>query len=211
MVYVRDGDLASVGFKGMIKYGHGVTISRESIHQVVRSFCRTATAIFRVTVAFFILVSVGECLEKYDKGGYKHASKYNQNSTCVENGGRWVEFSNYLEERPKHTTSEACKAASTSDIPLIWAIPYRTQNLDAKSLQKRCLVALEKPHCDLASWSRDNHLGNGRDGVPLNYTWVLPYFPSKTDQRCIFRIRFVLFFALRQCWNFPVRGSFVIV
>jgi hypothetical protein len=126
-------------------------------------------------------------MEKYNDGFYKHASKYNQNSTCVEAGGEWFEFTNYLEES-EHTTKEDCLKSSTKNVPLVWEKPYRTQNLDAtKQLKEKCLVALDKPHCELAPWSRDNHHGNGRDGVPLNYTWVLPHF--KKDQRCIFRLR----------------------
>lgn len=131
----------------------------------------------------------GECMEKYGGGGYKHASKYNQNSTCVEGGGEWFEFSNYLEEPTvQYNSKEACEGASTKDIPLVWGIPYRTQDLDTKPLKEKCLVGLDKPHCELSPWSRDNHLGNGRDGVPLNYTWVLPHFQK--EQRCIFRIRY---------------------
>jgi hypothetical protein len=127
-------------------------------------------------------------MEKYGGGGYKHASKYNQNSTCVEGGGEWFEFSNYLEEPTvQYNSKEACEGASTKDIPLVWGIPYRTQDLDTKPLKEKCLVGLDKPHCELSPWSRDNHLGNGRDGVPLNYTWVLPHFQK--EQRCIFRIR----------------------
>ena len=51
-------------------------------------------------------------------------------------------------------------------------------------------MLLKAPDCRQAPWSRSNHLGNGRDGVPLNYTWVLPYFPSMETQRCVFRIRY---------------------
>lgn len=128
-------------------------------------------------------------MEKYKGAGYKHASWYNSNSTCVEGGGEWIEFNNYLEEAPQYESKADCEGASTTDISYKWGIPYRTLDLDSKQLKERCYVALDKPHCELAPWSRDNHLGNGRDGVPLNYTWVLPHFPSKKDQRCIFRLR----------------------
>lgn len=137
----------------------------------------------------FLLFLQGECLEKYKGGGYKHASKYNNAKACVDGGGEWFEFNNFLEEVPQYNTEADCKAARTPDKPLFWGRPYRSQDLDTKQPQKKCLVGLDKPHCELASWSRDNHLGNGRDGVPLNYTWVLPHFPSGKTQRCIFRLR----------------------
>jgi hypothetical protein len=57
---------------------------------------------------------------------------------------------------------------------------------------KECLVRLPTPDCQQAGWTRVNHLGNGREGVPLNYTWTLPSFPSGKNQRCIVRIRLVL-------------------
>uniref|UniRef100_F6TG38 Self-marker protein n=1 Tax=Ciona intestinalis TaxID=7719 RepID=F6TG38_CIOIN len=41
-----------------------------------------------------------------------------------------------------------------------------------------------------AGWSRVNHLGNSLDGVPLNYTWKIPHFPSGNKKRCVFRIRY---------------------
>lgn len=37
--------------------------------------------------------------------------------------------------------------------------------------------------------NRSNHLGNGRDGLPLDYKWLLPYFPSGAEKRCVFRMR----------------------
>ena len=148
--------------------------------------------------AHIVVISiVGECLEYYtNKGlGFRHASKFNQKQSCEANKGIWVEFSNYL-EKTTYNTKEDCKQANSTKSPLIWAIPYESDGIDGLKMTgndveslKQCLVALEKPHCDLAPWSRDNHLGNGREGVPLNYTWVLPHFPSKTKKRCIFRIR----------------------
>lgn len=52
-----------------------------------------------------------------------------------------------------------------------------------------CLVLPPAPQCQPASWSRVNHLGNGRDGVPLNYTWTLPYFPSGREKYVVVRLR----------------------
>jgi len=43
------------------------------------------------------------------------------------------------------------------------------------------------PNCYTAPLSRDNHLGNGLEGVANNYNWTIPKDYSKT---CVFRIRY---------------------
>ncbi len=53
----------------------------------------------------------------------------------------------------------------------------------------QCLVLPPPLDCQQVGWSRSNHLGNGRDGVPLNYTWTIPYFPSGLEKRVVVRIR----------------------
>ena len=52
-----------------------------------------------------------------------------------------------------------------------------------------CLVLPNAPECVQVGWTRDNHLGNSRDGVPLNYTWNIPHFPSGRTKRAVLRIR----------------------
>jgi hypothetical protein len=111
----------------------------------------------------------------------------------------WVSFSNYLEEYPKYQTEAKCKAGSSSQRPLKWDIPYRSEDIDnlkmtgdnAESL-KRCLVALDAPECTKAPYTRSNHLGNVKDVVPFRYTWALPHFPSGSAQRCVLRLRLVI-------------------
>ncbi len=64
----------------------------------------------------------------------------------------------------------------------------------------QCLVLPPKPDCTQGGWTRVNHLGNSRDGVPLNYTWTLPYFPSGEAKLAVLRIRYVHeVFARVQC------------
>lgn len=106
-------------------------------------------------------------------------------------------FTNSLEEMPKFTTKKSCEAASTKEIPLVWGIPYVSEDIDALEMdpdtlkpKESCLVKLPEPDCQKASHSRTNHLGNGVNAVPLNYTWVLPYFQSGLEQRCVLRIRY---------------------
>ena len=119
-------------------------------------------------------------MEYYSPGKRKHWSKWNNQKECEANEGKWKEFTNYLEKAPKFTTEAACKAAGKD---YVWGIPYRGD-------KEECLVRLSAPECKAAPWSRVNHLGNGREGVALNYTWTLPAFPSKKDYRCVMRIRY---------------------
>ena len=74
-----------------------------------------------------------ECLEYYDskkKDGFRHASVHNNKADCENNQGFWVSFNNYLEEYPSSKTEQACKAASSSKLRLIWAVPYRSEDID---------------------------------------------------------------------------------
>ncbi|XP_028417459.1 protein DD3-3-like isoform X2 [Dendronephthya gigantea] len=142
----------------------------------------------------------GECLQYYPSktDGFQHFSVYNNKIECENNKGYWVEYSNYLEEYPKYQTQKECEdGASSEKLPLIWAIPYRSENIDSFTMTgnsvdslKRCLVGLEKPDCKKTPHSRSNHLGNGIHVIPLRYTWTIPHFPSKNAQRCILRIRY---------------------
>lgn len=143
---------------------------------------------------------VDECLEYYlsKSDGFRHDSVYSNKIDCENNGGFWVSFSNYLEEYPAYKTEQQCKAASSGRLRLIWAIPYRSEDIDNLKMTgenveslKRCLVALDPPECNEAPYTRSNHLGNAHDVVPVRYNWVLPYFPSSHAQRCVLRLRLV--------------------
>lgn len=61
---------------------------------------------------------------------------------------------------------------------------------------------LPAPACEQAGWSRDNHLGNSRDGQPLTFNWTLPSFDDLVRSgvkkfgtqgnylKCAFRLRY---------------------
>ena len=122
---------------------------------------------------------------------WRHASKYNNKAECEANGGKWINFHNFLEILPDKTKDE-CKGTS-----LIWAIPYRSEDIDQlegedPEMWKKCLVKLTEPDCIEAPRTRTNHLGNGKGIVPLTYKWTLPHFPSGQEQRCVLRIRYVI-------------------
>ena len=146
-----------------------------------------------------------ECLEYYDskKDGFRHASVHNNKADCENNQGFWVSFSNYLEEYPDFKTEQECKAASSSELRLIWAVPYRSEDIDNLKMTdgnveslKRCLVALDPPDCKKTPRTRTNHLGNGLGVIPLRYTWEIPYFPSGHQQRCVLRLRLFRIFQI---------------
>lgn len=145
---------------------------------------------------YWYLSTLGECMELYPKTRrnpetrWRHASKHNNHDACEANGGKWIDFQNYLEISNK--TETLCKGESD-----IWTIPYRSENIDQLEGEnpekwKKCLVKLPKPDCTEAPRTRTNHLGNGKGIVPLTYNWILPHFPSGQEQRCVLRIRYVI-------------------
>ena len=92
----------------------------------------------------------------------------------------WVQLYAYLDILDNITTEAACVGSDHPD--RVWAQPWLHQ-------EPTCLVLPPVPDCGAANWTRVNHLGNGRDGVPLNYTWRLPHFPTERSHRCVLRLR----------------------
>jgi hypothetical protein len=99
-------------------------------------------------------------------------------------------------------------------LPLIWAIPYRSEEIDNLKIVnddletlKRCLVALPRPACHKTPHTRANHLGNTAHVVPARYHWVIPHFPSNKDQRCVLRLRLVIemFYIMPSCPNLTMQ------
>lgn len=127
-----------------------------------------------------------QCVESYNGGSRKHASKWNNQQQCEENGGQWVALHNYLEKAPAYTSESQCTRQSAGGYTYIWAVPYDADDVT----EKECLIKLDPPQCRAADYSRSNHLGNGVDGKALSYDWTLPYFPSGNTKRCVFRIRY---------------------
>ncbi|OWF51651.1 protein DD3-3-like [Mizuhopecten yessoensis] len=126
------------------------------------------------------------CVESYSDGSRKHWSKWNNQQQCVENGGQWIAFHNYLEKAPAFTSEGECTRQTAWGYSYIWAVPFDAQDVT----KKECLIKLDAPDCRAADFSRSNHLGNGVDGTALKYDWTLPYFPSGNAKRCVFRIRY---------------------
>ena len=122
-----------------------------------------------------------------DNDQYHAHSSYNNENECIMNGGQWLEFTNYLEFAPQHTTASACTGASDNAIKYVWGRPMG-------HMDERCMVALGAPECHEAQWTRPNHFGNAfKTGEPANYEWKLPHFPSGDSQHCVLRIRLEMF------------------
>ena len=99
--------------------------------------------------------------------------------------GTWFLEYAYIDVDSTVTSEAGCNGRDGFDgLPRVWA----RRRIDT-ALQ--CLVLPSPPTCSPAAWSRVNHLGNGRDGVPLNYTWEMPYFPSTGTKKVVVRIRYV--------------------
>ncbi|BFZ08632.1 hypothetical protein BsWGS_11671 [Bradybaena similaris] len=120
----------------------------------------------------------GECNQ--NNTGY---GRYNNEANCKQNGGEWKQLYSYLEKAKDKRNEAACVATNVPGFTYKWAVPF-------DGTGPECLVLLDKPDCREAPWSRSNHLGNGIHGLPLNYTWTLPYFPSGKNKSCVFRIRY---------------------
>ena len=139
-------------------------------------------------------------MEKYSDGrSWKHTSVHNNRKECVGGGGKWTEFSQFLHILSQHKTKAACEAASTAKVPLIWAIPYRSEDLDRMDIDPnkwyKCLAKPHPPDCKEAPHSRPNHLGNGEGVKALTYDWVLPYIPQSGTKKeeyfkCVLRMRY---------------------
>eukprot|EP00731_Ephydatia_muelleri_P011690 Em0006g584a len=130
----------------------------------------------------FNVMPKGLCRQMYSDGGVRPWSEFNTYSTCVANGGSWWVVRSYIDI--ESVTKRDCVLRNGTD----GYIRY----WDSPTFEgvATCLVAPKVPTCTLAPWSRVNHLGNGRDGVPLNYTWTIPYFPSGNAKLAVVRLRY---------------------
>lgn len=110
-------------------------------------------------------------------------SAYNNEADCVDNGGMWFTEYGYVDIN----TNVGETACENLDLPEGYSTRWAPPSWGAAS---QCLILGPAPDCGQVGWSRVNHLGNGRDGVPLNYTWRIPHFFNK-NKLAIVRIRWV--------------------
>ena len=112
-------------------------------------------------------------------------SVYNNQNDCTTNGGTWWLARSYIDIDVNSVTKSSCQSRNNTldGYTRYWDMP-------SFGAAAACLVAPKAPDCQLAPWSRVNHLGNGRSGVPLNYTWTIPYFPSGSTKLAVVRLRY---------------------
>ncbi|XP_028415089.1 protein DD3-3-like [Dendronephthya gigantea] len=140
----------------------------------------------------------GECLEKYNGGEkFKHYSRYNNPTDCKANGKDWIVFRSFIDIKDEYKNKASCEQATTKDVPLVWGVPYKSELVDSLELdpvtkkpKEFCLVQPPELDCKVSPVSRPNHLGNVVDSYAMNYTWIIPYFPSQNQKRCVVRIRY---------------------
>ena len=97
--------------------------------------------------------------------------------------GEWFTEYAWIDIDSNANSQQACINRNLTDqLRRVWAPPSFGDSA-------ACLVLPPPPVCIQGGWSRVNHLGNGRDGVPLNYTWELPFFPSQETKLAVVRIR----------------------
>lgn len=113
-------------------------------------------------------------------------SRYNNEEECVANGGTWFTEYGYIDTDSTANNMQTC-ADRNSTLPRGYSTRWARPSWDVAA--PRCLIIGPPPECTSAGWSRVNHLGNGRDGVPLNYTWTIPHFLRNRDKLAIVRIR----------------------
>ena len=114
----------------------------------------------------------------------RHWSAYNNEDDCPDT---WFREYGYIDIASSVSDEDACVAFNstlTRGYQSVWHYAKWS------STSEECLILPPPPECIQAGWSRVNHLGNGRDGVPLNYTWRLPHFITPDVQKLsVLRIR----------------------
>jgi len=124
------------------------------------------------------------CREFFDAGRTqpKPRSVFNNETGCTQGGGVW--FTEYAHIDTEEVSQQECQRRNNTDGYMrMWAPKDVNQ-------ASECLVLPNAPACMQGGWTRVNHLGNGRDGVPLNITWRIPYFPSNTTKLAVLRVRY---------------------
>ena len=123
---------------------------------------------------------------RYSTGEPRLWSAHNNEADCVEAGGNWFTEYGYIDVATNVRNNVACislNSTLTRGYTSVWA----PRNWADRTPQ--CLILPPPPDCQQVGWSRVNHLGNGRDGVPLNYTWKIPYFMNNKTKLAVVRIR----------------------
>lgn len=150
-----------------------------------------------------------ECPEERDYYPYWHPTPWRDIVILTDEFGptskTQVNRCPYYQSESQNTMSKGyCKDApwwnNAIDCARGASTPFKTtgdDKRDEEEQQKRKAMTGEwldygkwdmpSPECWPTQWSRDNHLGNGIDGYPLNYNWTIP---DTVYSKCVFRLRY---------------------
>lgn len=123
----------------------------------------------------------------YTTGQARLWSEYNNQEECEENGGRWFTEYGYIDIDTTANSLPLCMSRNNS-LPRNYRAVWSHANWAEPD--ESCLILGPPPECTQVGWSRVNHLGNGRDGVPLNYTWKIPHFLNNGNKLAVIRMRY---------------------
>lgn len=127
------------------------------------------------------------CRQNYTTGQARLWSEYNNQEECEENGGRWFTEYGYIDIDTTANSLPLCMSRNNS-LPRNYRAVWSHANWAEPD--ESCLILGPPPECTQVGWSRVNHLGNGRDGVPLNYTWKIPHFLNNGNKLAVIRMRY---------------------
>lgn len=123
-------------------------------------------------------------------------SSANNEKDCIQLGGHWTAFHNYLEIIPNavsisHCKNKAKKINKVFGEDVIWAVPYLDGPSRYQIPVEQCLILPQQIECNRAPWTRANHLGHTKSDNLPNYKWTLPHFEFIDEPKeCILRIRY---------------------
>eukprot|EP01121_Diplochlamys_sp_Union-15-3_P017602 TRINITY_DN622_c0_g1_i1.p1 TRINITY_DN622_c0_g1~~TRINITY_DN622_c0_g1_i1.p1 ORF type:complete len:663 (+),score=120.39 TRINITY_DN622_c0_g1_i1:198-1991(+) len=145
-----------------------------------------------------------ECPEERDYYPYWHPTPWKDIAVLVSSTSVCDYFKkNSQNVRTKNYCSDPSSTFSVDK--KTWALPPFDATFDVFNNRLSCETAggrwstfpswgLSAPDCQLAEWSRDNHLGNaGGKDVTATYLWILPDISKDQEsmyQNCVFRIRY---------------------
>ena len=137
--------------------------------------------------------------------GTRSYSKAIDEDACAGEGGKWVQFTSFLELLKEADTETKCNAAKKNDErnTITWG------RVRSDSAEHYCIVQAPALTCRDAPSSRVNHLGNpgsnndGQSKMPegSRFEMHLPHFPSGDAKRCILRVRYNISTGDYDPWN----------
>lgn len=130
-------------------------------------------------------------LHRYGSGEARAWSRHVNATECVAAGGVWFTEYGYIDIDDTARNENQCRQRNATlprGYTTVWYFASWAAQVEGT---RQCLVLGPAPECMQVGWSRVNHLGNSRDGVPLNYTWKIPHFLNNKEKLAVVRLRWV--------------------